>query len=91
MNTAKDQNTFFLKLEKQRGYQNMTKNFVDDKHIVRTQKQNFTNYFSKKREQKTAIEVENFFSDVLKLSENQARFCEKTLTEKDLYNSLKSM
>ena len=38
MNTAKDQNTFFFKLEKQRGYQNMTKHFVDDKHIVRTQK-----------------------------------------------------
>ena len=35
--------------------------------------------------------MEKFFSNVLKLPENQARFCEETLTEKDLYNSLESM
>ena len=35
--------------------------------------------------------MEKFFSNVLKLSENQARFCEETLTKKDLYNSLESM
>ena len=35
----------------------------------------------------------NFFSDVdiPKLSENQVKLCEENLTEKDLYNSLKSM
>ena len=33
----------------------------------------------------------NFFSDadIPKLSENQAKFCEEDLTEKDLYNYLK--
>ena len=37
--------------------------------------------------------MENFFSDVdiPKLSENQVKLCEETLTEKNLYNSLKSM
>ena len=37
--------------------------------------------------------MENFFSnvDIPKLSENQAKNCEENLTEKDLYNSLKSM
>ena len=37
--------------------------------------------------------MENFFSDVNipKLSENQVKLCEENLTEKDLYNSLKSM
>ena len=37
--------------------------------------------------------MENFFSDVdiPKLSENQTKLCEENLTEKDLYNSLKSM
>ena len=29
--------------------------------------------------------------NIPKLSENEAKFCEKDLTEKDLYNSLKSM
>ena len=39
------------------------------------------------------MEIENFFhdADIPKLSENQARHCEENLTEKDLYNSLKSM
>ena len=39
------------------------------------------------------MEMETFFSDVdiPKLSENQANLCEENLTEKDLYNSLKSM
>ena len=37
--------------------------------------------------------MENSFSDVNipKLSENQAKFCEESLTEKDLYNSLENM
>ena len=49
--------------------------------------------FFKTRGQKTRIEMENFFSDadIPKLSENQVKLCEENLTEKDLYNSLKSM
>ena len=37
--------------------------------------------------------MENFFSDadIPKLFENQAKLCEENLTEKDLYNSSKSM
>ena len=37
--------------------------------------------------------MENFFSDVdiPKLCQNRAKFCMKSLTEKDLCNSLKSM
>ena len=41
----------------------------------------------------TEIEMERFFSevDIPKPSENQAKLCEEILTEKDLYNYLKSM
>ena len=37
--------------------------------------------------------METFFSDLdtPKLSENQAKLCGENLTEKDLYNPLKSM
>ena len=37
--------------------------------------------------------MKKFFNDVdiPKLSENQEKLCEENLTEKDLYNSLKSM
>ena len=50
----------------------------------------FRSSFQKKRKQKTAIEIENVFSDVdvTKLSENQAKICEEDLTKKD---SLKTM
>ena len=41
----------------------------------------------------TEIGMERFFSevDIPKPSENQAKLCEEILTEKDLYNYLKSM
>ena len=42
---------------------------------------------------KNAIEMEKFFSDIdiPKLSKNQVKLCEEDLTEKDLYNLLKSI
>ena len=89
----------FLSLEKQRGPQNTIKKLVvDDKeiadqtHILEHIKEFFDTLF-KTREQKTEIEMENFFSDVdiSKLSEYQAKLCEENLTEKDLYDCLKSM
>ena len=47
----------------------------------------------KKRQQKTMIEIKDFLNviDVPKLSEDQVNLCEKDLTEKDLYKSLRSM
>ena len=47
----------------------------------------------KKREQKTTAEIKDFLNviDVSKLSEDQVKLCEEELTEKDLYNSLRSM
>ena len=44
-------------------------------------------------EQKSKKEMEVFFSYVYipKLLENQIKLCKDNLTEKDLYNSLKSM
>ena len=38
-------------------------------------------------------EIKSFFShiNIQKLSEDKAKLCEEDLTEKDLYNSLKSM
>ena len=95
---------FFLNLEKQRGSQNTIKKLViDDKeiteqtHILEHIREFYETLF-KTREQKTKIETENFLSDVdiPKLSKiqnfkNQVRLCEENLTERDLYNSLKSM
>ena len=88
-----------MNLEKQRGSQNTIKKLiVDDKeiteqtHILEHIREFYETLF-KTREQKTEIEMEKFFSDVdiPKLSENQVKLCEENLTEKDLYNSLKSM
>ena len=95
---------FFLNLEKQRGSQNTIKKLViDDKeiteqtHILEHIREFYETLF-KTREQKTKIEMENFLSDVdiPKLSKiqnlkNQIRLCEENVTERDLYNSLKSM
>ena len=63
------------------------------KHIFGNTSENLYETLFKKRERKTAIEMENFFSDIeiAELSENQAKLCDGGLTKKDLYNSLKSM
>ena len=88
-----------MNLEKKRGSQNTIKKLVvDDKeitdqtHILEHIREFYETLF-KTWGQKTAIEMETFFSDpdILKLSENQEKLCEENLTEKDLYNSLKSM
>ena len=76
---------FFLNLEKQQGSQNTLKKLVvDDKEItdqthILEHIREFYETFFKKREQKTEIEMENFFSavDIPKLSENQAKLCEE--------------
>ena len=90
---------FFWNLEKQQGSQNTIKKLViDDKeiteqtHILEHIREFYKTLF-KTREQKTKIEMENFFSDVdiLELSEYQVKLCEENLTEKDFYNPLKSM
>ena len=99
MNTTKNRQKFFLNLEKQRGSQNAIKKLVvddkeitDETHILEHLREFYKTLF-KTWEQKTAIEMEKNFSDVgiPKLPENQAKLCDEDLTEKDLYNSLKSM
>ena len=96
---SKKSTKFFLNLEKQRGSQNTIKKLaIDDKeiteqtHILKHIREFYKNLF-KTQEQKIKIEMEDLFSDVdsPKLSENQIKFCEENLTEKDLYKSLKSM
>ena len=80
---------FFLNLKKQRGSQNTIKKLIivkeiaEQRHILENTSENFTKLF-KTREQKTKIEMRNFFSDVdiPKLSENQVKICEESLTEK---------
>ena len=90
-NIAKNRQKFFFNLEKQPGSQNTIKKLVvDDKeiteqtHILEHIREFYETLF-KTREQKTEIEMENFFSDVdiPKLSENQIKLCEENLTEKD--------
>ena len=70
----------------------MIKKITDQTHILEHIRE-FSETLFKTRVQKTRIEMENFFSDVdiPKLSENQKKLCEKNLTWKYLYNSLKSM
>ena len=65
---------------------------LQNKHILEHIREFYETLF-KTREQKTKIEMENFFSDVdiPKLSENRVKLCEENLTEKDFCNSLKSM
>ena len=65
---------------------------LQTKHILEHIREFYETLF-KTQEQKTEIKMKNFFSDVdiPKLSENQTKLCEENLTEKDLYNSLKSM
>ena len=76
---------FFWNLEKQQGSQNTIKKLViDDKeiteqtHILEHIREFYKTLF-KTREQKTKIEMENFFSDVdiLELSEYQVKLCEE--------------
>ena len=98
MSTAKNQQ-FYLNLEKQRGVQNKIKKIITDDTEVPDQTcilnhiNNFYEALFKTREQKTTAEIKDFLNgiDVPKLSENQVKPCEEDLTEKDLYNSLRSM
>ena len=68
------------------------KKITDQTHILEHIREFYKTLF-KTWKQKTERKTENFFSnfDIPKLSENQAKNCEENLTEKDLYNSLKSM
>ena len=92
-----EKSTIFLKnfekqhLEKQ-GYQETIKKLVandkeitDQTHILEHVREFYETLF-KTREQKTAIEMETFFSavDIPKLSENQTKLCDENLTEKYL-------
>ena len=96
MNMAKNRQIFFLNLEKQRGSQITIKKLVFDEKEITYQThllghiREFYKTLFKTREQETATEVGKN-SVMIKLSENQVKLCEEDLTEKDLYNSLKSM
>ena len=88
-----------MNLEKQRGAQNIIKKLiVDDKeitdqtHILECIKEFYETPF-KKRKQKTATAIKSFLRhlNIPKFSEDKSKLCEEDLTEKDLYDSLKSM
>ena len=92
MNTAKNQQIFFLNLEKQRSAQNTIKNLIiydteitDQKYILNHIKDFYEALF-KKREQKTTAKINFFLNgiDVPKLSKDQVKLCEEDLTKKDL-------
>ena len=97
---SKKSTKFFLNLEKQQeGTQNTIKKLiVDDKeitdqtHILECIREFYENLF-KNHKQKTAAEIKSFLRhlNIPKLSEDKSKLCEEDLTEKDLYDSLKSM
>ena len=66
---------------------------VTDQACILNHIKDFYEALFKKREQKTTTEIKDFLNviDVPKLSEDQTKLCEEDLTEKDLYNSLRSM
>ena len=90
---------FFLNLEKQRRAQNTIKKIiVDDKEIIVQAYileyiREFYETLFKKSKQKTAAEIKNFLKhlNIPKLPEDKSKLCEEDLTEKDLYDPLKSM
>ena len=88
-----------MNLEKQRGAQNTIKKLiVDDKeiidqtHILEYIRESYEALF-KKRKQKTAAEIKKMLRhlNIPKLPEDKSKICEENLTEKDLYDSLKSI
>ena len=87
MSTAKNQQFFFLNLEKQRGTQNTIKKLIIDDTEVTDQTRilnhikDFYEALFKKWEQKTTAEIKDFLNviDVPKLSENQVKLCEEDL------------
>ena len=99
MSTVKNQQFFFLNLEKQRGAQNTIKKLIiDDEEVtdptcILNHIKDFYETLFKKREQKTAAEIKYFLNaiDFPKLSEDQVKLCGEDLTERDLYKSLRSM
>ena len=91
MNMAKNQQIFFVFRKTTRISKYKKKLVVDNKEItgqtdILEHMREFYETFFKTWEQKTEIEMEIFFSDVdtPKLSENQAKLCGESLTEKDL-------
>ena len=95
MSTAKNQQKFFLNLEKQRGAPNKIKKLIIDDTEVTDQTcilnyiKDFYETLFKKQEQKPIVEIKDFLNviDVPKLSEDQVKLCEEDLTEK-IYTSL---
>ena len=68
------------------------KEITDQTHILECIKEIYETPF-KKRKQKMVVEIKSFlkYLNIPKFSEDKSKLCEKDLTEKDLYDSLKSM
>ena len=66
---------------------------VTDQTCILNHIKDFYDALFKKRKQKTMTEIKDLLNviDVPKLSEDQVKSCEEDLTEKYLYNSLRSM
>ena len=92
-------NSFFFKLEKQRGAQNTIKKLIIDDAEVTDQSyilnniKDFMKHYFKNENKKTMAKIKDFLNslDVPNLSEDQVKLCEKDLTKKDLYKPLRSM
>ena len=65
---------------------------IDQTHILENIREFYETLF-KKHKQKTAAEIKIFLRhlNIPKLPEDKSKLCEEDLTEKDLYDSLKSM
>ena len=98
MNTAKNKQNFFEFRITMKSSKYNKKLIVDDKettdqtHILESIKEFYETLF-KKREQRTKTEIKSFLShiNIPKLSEDKAKLFDDDLTERDLYDSLKSI
>ena len=80
-----------MSLEKQRGARNTIKRFIvddneiiDQTHILEYLKEFYEFFFLK-------MQTKNCSRNIPKISEDKSKLCEEDLTEKDLYDSQKSM
>ena len=97
---GKKSTKFFLNLEKQRGNQNRIRKLIvnekeinNETEILNQIKLFYETLFQKPSQKYSADDINHFLNtlDIPKLSTDQIILCDIELTEKDLYDSMKSM
>ena len=100
MSKERSQQKFFLNLEKQRSNQNRIQKLIvnekeinNETEILNQIKLFYETLFQKPSQKYSADDINHFLNtlDIPKLSADQIILCDIELTEKDLYDSMKSI